>query len=201
MKPAEYTEEQREWMKQYVPGHSYKEIAEAFQERFWDITVGQVKTYIRVHGLNTGRTGHFKKGAVPHNKGKKMTPDVYEKCKATMFEKGHKPVNYRPVGSERINVEGYIEIKVKDPATWKLKHVWVYEQHNGPVPKSHIVTFRDGNCLNCDISNLILMSRNEHLIMARKHLFGYKDDEKEVAINIARMIAAGTKARKKRNGE
>ena len=52
----------------------------------------------------------FQKGSVPPNKGKKVSPEVYSKIQPTMFKKGHSPVNHREVGSERINVYGYIEI-------------------------------------------------------------------------------------------
>ena len=36
-------------------------------------------------------------------------------CERTWFKKGHIPANYRPVGSERVNADGYIEVKVADP--------------------------------------------------------------------------------------
>ena len=44
----------------------------------------------------------FKKGHVSHNKGKRMPKELYKKCAPTMFRKGHSPVNWKPVGSERI---------------------------------------------------------------------------------------------------
>ena len=33
--------------------------------------------------------GRFLKGHIPWNKGEKMRPDIYEKCKPTMFKKGN----------------------------------------------------------------------------------------------------------------
>ena len=42
-----------------------------------------------------------------------MTPEAIERTKATRFKKGDKPGNHRKVGSERITVDGYIEIKTK----------------------------------------------------------------------------------------
>lgn len=103
----------------------------------------------------------FKKGFVPANKGKKMPPEVYAKCAGTMFKKGQNPINHREVGSERIDRDGYIMIKVAEPNKWKLKHRLVWEQANGPIPKGYNIQFRDGNKLNLDIDNLYMISRKE----------------------------------------
>lgn len=114
----------------------------------------------------------FKKGSIPPNKGKKMSPEVYEKVKETMFKKGNSPVNHREVGSERINVDGYIEIKVAEPNRWRLKHRLIWEQHNGIIPEGCNVQFKNHNTLDCRIENLYLISkseqmRNENSLMAR----------------------------------
>lgn len=114
----------------------------------------------------------FKKGSIPPNKGKKMSPEIYEKVKETMFKKGNSPVNHREVGSERINVDGYIEIKVAEPNRWRLKHRLIWEQHNGIIPEGCNVQFKNHNTLDCRIENLYLISkseqmRNENSLMAR----------------------------------
>ena len=63
-----YTEEERDFMYSFVPGHSYNEIQNAFIEKFgWQITISQIKGYIGNHHLNTGRTGKFQKGHTAHN--------------------------------------------------------------------------------------------------------------------------------------
>ena len=114
----------------------------------------------------------FKKGSIHPNKGKKMSPEIYEKVKETMFKKGNSPVNHREVGSERINVDGYIEIKVAEPNRWRLKHRLIWEQHNGIIPEGCNVQFKNHNTLDCRIENLYLISkseqmRNENSLMAR----------------------------------
>ena len=82
-----YTECERKFMAEYVPGHSYREIQAAFTERFgWEITIGQVTSYIGNNHLNTGRTGRFEKGYVPPNKGKKGC--CAAGSKKTWFKKG-----------------------------------------------------------------------------------------------------------------
>lgn len=198
MRGHKYTDEEKEFLKKYVPGHSYAEIRDAFEERFgWEISITQVKTSIKRYGLNTGRKGYFKKGQTAHNKGKKMPPDVYDKAKATMFQKGNVPQNYRPVGSERVNVDGYIEIKVADPRKWRLKHNVVWEQKNGEIPKGHIVLFLDGNKLNTDISNLKLIKRSELLIMNRYRMYGENAEITDAATNLAKLIDTTNAVKKK----
>jgi len=171
MSCRKYTYEEREFLKDYTPGHSYKEIKEAFNSKFPEITISQTIAYIKNHRLSTGRTGRFEKGHIPQNKGKKMPKDVYEKCKATMFKPGIKPVNTRPIGTEEIRADGYIWVKVNDKPkvqtseNWKQKQRLIWERANGPIPEGHIVIFRDNNRLNCELSNLALISRAEHAIM------------------------------------
>lgn len=194
-----YTEAEREFMVEFVPGHSHAEIRDAFAEKFgWDITKAQVKSYIARNHLNTGRDGRFTKGHVPDNKGKKMSPEVYEKAKATMFKKGNMPVKHRPVGSERISKDGYLEVKIAEPRKWRLKHLVVYEQHYGPIPKGHAVTFLDSNKMNIDISNLKLIKRSELLIMNSKRLHTNNAELTEVGINIAKVIDAKHKSVRRR---
>ena len=105
----------------------------------------------------------FQKGSVPLNKGKKVSPEVYSKIQPTMFKKGHSPVNHREVGSERINVHGYIEIKVAEPNRWRLKHQVLWEQVNGTIPRGYNVQFKNHNPLDCRIENLYMISKAEQL--------------------------------------
>ena len=105
----------------------------------------------------------FQNGSVPLNKGKKVSPEVYSKIQPTMFKKGHTPVNHREVGSERINVYGYIEIKVAEPNRWRLKHQVMWEQVNGTIPRGYNVQFKNHNPLDCRIENLYMISKAEQL--------------------------------------
>ena len=77
----QYTAEEHAFMTQYVPGHSYREIQQAFIDKFgWEITSGQIGSYIGNHHLNTGRTGRFPKGHEPVNKGMKCYKDKTLLC-------------------------------------------------------------------------------------------------------------------------
>ena len=122
----------------------------------------------------------FKKGSVPPNKGKKMSPEVYEKVKETMFKKGNSPVNHREVGSERINVDGYIEIKVAEPNRWKLKHRIIWEQVNGEIPKGYNVQFKNHNRQDCRIENLYLICRADQIAKENSYWAKYPKEIQEL---------------------
>jgi len=183
-----YTIAEREFLKSYIPGHFSYEIQSAFEEKFGKrLTYAQIKSFKGNNKIRSGVNTTFKKRHVPANKGKKMSAEQYAKCEGTMFKKGHRPQNYRPVGSERINVDGYIEIKVKDPNKWDLKHRVIWEEHNGEIPQGNLVIFRDNNPLNCNIDNLLLISKSENMKMNNIGACEYKELEKEVLLNTIRL--------------
>ena len=86
----------------------------------------------------------------------------------TQFKEGNRPWNYLPVGSERINGDDYVDIKIDDPHKWKGKHILVWESINGPVPKGYVVIFGDRNRRNFEPDNLILVSRKQ-LVRLNQH--------------------------------
>ena len=170
-----YSEEQKEFIITNNYGKYSKELAEMFNQYFnTNITAKEIAYFRRNNKLNSGLTGQFKKGNVAHNKGKKqieyMSQESIERTKKTRFKKGNKPKNYRPVGSERITKDGYIEVKVADPNKWETKNKIIYKQYFGDIPEGHKIIYADGNKLNNDINNLILVSDNEELIMNRHRL-------------------------------
>lgn len=196
-----YTDEEKQFFIEYVPGHSHMEIQQEFIKRLeWEITLMQVKNSIKRYKLHTGRTGQFSKGHIPQNKGKKMAPEVYEKCKGTMFKKGNVPKNHRPVGSERINKDGYVEIKIEEPNKWMLKHRLMWQQANGKIPKGHIVIFRDNNKTNVVLENLMLISRKDNAIINHMGLSNTIDETKELSVSFAQLVSA-THRRKKHKKE
>ena len=100
--------------------------------------------------------GRFIKGHTPWNKGLKGTTGF----SPTRFKTGDRPANWMPVGTERI-VEGYIEVKIGEPRTWRSKHRIIWERKHGPVPGGHVVIFADGNPRNFRLDNLLLVTRGE----------------------------------------
>jgi len=54
-------------------------------------------------------------------------------------------------------------IKVSDnPKRWVLYSRYVWEKERGPVPSGYVVTYADGDPLNCDIANLRCVTKEEH---------------------------------------
>jgi hypothetical protein len=109
--------------------------------------------------LESGKVHRYKKGHIAWNKGQYMRLNP-----ATEFKKGQMPHNYKPVGSERITKDGYKERKVADPKKWKGVHIIVWEEHHGQVPPKHKVVFKSNDRLNCDITNLEMISYKEAML-------------------------------------
>lgn len=198
-----YSEEQKKFIIDNNYGKYSKELAEMFNQQFdTNITANEIKWFRKNHKLNSGLTGQFQKGNISHNKGKKqseyMTKEAIERTKATRFKKGNRPSNYRPVGSERITKDGYIEVKVADPNKWETKNKIVYKQHFGDIPKGYKVIYADGNKLNNDINNLILVSNSELLIANRNHLIYNNKELTESGILISKVIDKTNKVKNER---
>ena len=185
-----YSKIEDEFLINNVKGITLKELTNRFNKEFGlNVKESSISNRKITLGIKSGIVGgQFVKGQIPHNKGKKMSPHLYEKAKATMFKKGHIPKNHREVGSERINRDGYIEIKVAEPNKWKLKHRCVYESTYGNIPIGHKLIFADGNKQNIEIKNLILVSNAEQLIMNRNKLFSKDAEFTKTGVNIAKVL-------------
>lgn len=185
-----------EFIKNNAKSKSTKELTDLFNKHFeMNITVEQMKACKARNKITSGLSGRFKKGETPWNKGMKGLQIGGEE---TQFKKGQAPINYRPVGSERISKDGYIEIKVADPNKWKLKHRYIWEQVHGPIPKGYALIFGDSNKLNCDVDNLILVSRSQLAILNKNKLLQQNDIElTKIAITIADLYLKIGERRKK----
>ena len=111
-----------------------------------------------------GAVSRFKAGHVPAQKGKEASEKVIKALSKHWYPKGHVPHNVKHDGYERVNVDGYIEVRVA-LGKYAQKHRLIWEQAYGKVPEGFIVSFKDGNRLNCTLENLHLITRQD--IMAR----------------------------------
>ena len=188
-----YTDEMKQFILDNYKGRYNQELADLFNQKFnTNITSRMIKSYKANNKLNSGLTGKFRKGQTPHNKGKKMPKEVYEKVKHTMFAKGNVPPNHRPVGSERISKDGYIEVKVAEPNKWRLKQRVVYEEAKGEIPEGCPIIFLDGNKRNFDIDNLRCITRSELLYLNCNGL-NNSNEITETGILMARLDSAKNK--------
>ena len=188
-----YTDEMKQFILDNYKGRYNQELADLFNQKFnTNITSRTIKSYKANNKLNSGLTGKFRKGQTPHNKGKKMPKEVYEKVKHTMFAKGNVPPNHRPVGSERISKDGYIEVKVAEPNKWRLKQRVVYEETKGKIPEGCPIIFLDGNKRNFDSDNLRCITRSELLYLNCNGL-NNSNEITETGILMARLDRAKNK--------
>ena len=100
------------------------------------------------------------------NKGKKMP--FNENSARTQFKKGGLPHNHRGAGHERIcPKDGYVILIVAERNPWTgaetrpvLKHRWLWEKANGPIPSGQVLKCLDGDKTNCDPGNWELVSQS-----------------------------------------
>jgi hypothetical protein len=161
------SEKQKELLDKF-PNCSNKELSVLYNIKESTIMAFAAKrgVYKSEAWKNSTNCGKFRKGAVPVNKGVKMTADKYNKCKATMFKKGNKPHNINSIGHKRVSKDGYVYVKTGESklnSNYELLHRVVWQKYNGDIPKGYNVQFKDGNRQNCDIDNLYLISRAEQL--------------------------------------
>lgn len=186
--------EQAKWFKENVVGRSYREMGEMVTKELGvPMTEDQVKAYMARYHLQNGRDGRIKPGNVPPNKGKKGQGG----WPPTQFKKGQAPTNYRPVGSERIDTDGYVWVKTEDPKKWRMKHVLNWEKERGAVPQGHALLFADGNKQNTDIENLILISRAQLAVLNHQRLLQKDKTLNETAILTADLILGITAAKRR----
>lgn len=125
-----------------------------------------------------GRKAQFRKGEATWNKGKHYMPGG--RCSEGWFKPGSRSGRanelYRPIGSERINKDGYLERKINDgellQRRWRAVHILEWEAVNGPLPKGHAVVFKDGNKRNVTLENLELVTRAELMRRNSYHRYG-----------------------------
>lgn len=165
-----YSEDQLQWLRDNVKGTPTEVLRLSFNQQF-----GQNRTYAairkikhRLHIYN-GIDTHYKQGEIHAN-------------------------NTKEYGAERI-VEGKKWIKVgKDK--WVIKHRYLWEVTHGPIPEGYVVIFADRKPENCDISNLMLVTRQELLIMNEHHLISEDSDYTMSGHLLAKLIYS-TKKREK----
>lgn len=196
-----YTEEHIAWLREHVKGTLYKDLAEMFNKTFGaDITTIAIRQTCRRYGISNGVDGCFKKGHEPHNKGQKMSATVYEKVKHTMFKKGNKPWKTLPIGSELLDGDGYVRVKVNDvpyerrQSNWIPKQRIIYAQHYGEVPADCLVLFADGDRRNFDIDNLILVKKSENVIMNKNGLRFKNAELTKAGHTLAKLMIATREA-------
>jgi len=124
---------------------------------------------------NPGIAFRFPKGHVPANKGMRMPGWAPGRMAETEFKKGQVSRNAMPMWSFRM-VDGYLMLKTGKahaaPNTgWEYVHRLIWEQANGPLPHWTLARlwWKDGDHLNCALSNLELLAGKDHVARTTVH--------------------------------
>ena len=171
MKPANFwTEFELQAIERHYAQHGTKFVDEIiFAHHGWrrgyrNVMQKANKMGFKYHGPNRGM---FRAGFTPHNKGRKMSPELRAKCAPTMFRPGTIPPNTKPKGDDisiRDSKNGKPEVYLRlKPGKWVMLSRHTYESFFGKVPDGYIVYHKDGDPLNCDIQNLDIMSRAQNV--------------------------------------
>jgi hypothetical protein len=201
--PHKYTAAEIRFLRNYVAGRSIAEMTEIFNRHFGlrgreKLTLVQMRGALDKRKLRNGRDCRFRPGQVPPNKGKKGCCPAG--CEKGWFKPGNKPWTCKPVGTERINGDGYVGVRIRNPSgkrrkNWKAKHRLIWEKTHGKIPRGRIVIFADGDRRNFAPGNLLLVSRAEHAVMNRRALRSSDGDLTRAGKAVAdiKLLIAGRK--------
>ena len=170
-----WTAEDLALLQQLYPETPNKDIAEmlhtstnSVDSKACSLKLRKTKTYLSQQGVKRARhpnvvATQFKKGVKPKNKGLRqidfMPPEKFERSKATRFKPGNIPKNTKPIGYETLYADGYIYVKTCEGM--QKKHLVVWREHHGEIPKGIRVIFLDGDKKNCSIENLAIVDASE----------------------------------------
>lgn len=202
-----FTNEQMAFIRKHYGKLGRQAVADALNQEFGtQFTYRQITAFIKNHRLYSDRTGYFRKGHAPHNKGVKGWRSGGRSVE-TQFKKGRPPeqtFNYVPIGSTRITRDGYIERKVTDdpslvPARrWVAEHRLLWAAANGPIPKGHVVVFLDGDKQNLALDNLRCVPRGVLQYMNKVGLHQTTGEARKAAILTAEVVTKTKQLERKR---
>ena len=190
-KLAIFSQEQAEFIRREYRRRPLVELAGATNDRFGtSFTTAQMRAFTNNHSVRSGRTGRFEPGHKTWNSGMKGY-EAGGRSKETRFQPGSPPEsarNYRPIGSVRVNDDGYLERKVSDdqsiaPARrWVAEHRLLWEAAKGQIPENHAVVFLDGDPLNLELDNLRCVHRGVLARMNKRGLNQTTGEARKAAI-------------------
>lgn len=111
-----------------------------------------------------GKHSRFQKGHTPWNKGKSY--HAGGRSAETRFKPGHVPATTLHDGAITIRKDKrgmpYQFIRV-DLGVWVPLHVHRWREAYGKIPRGHMIVFRDGDTLNCELENLQCITKADNM--------------------------------------
>lgn len=151
-----YGPEEDEILRHLWPVNCAEDVAQLIDRTVPSVDNRAHKLRLHKDPAYTARTAaNFKPGQTPHNKGRPQSewlPDPGRSAR-TRFKAGEMhgsaQHNWVPVGTQKVR-DGQLVRKVTDDpdvypaARWKPVARIVWEAAHGPVPRGHVIRFRDG---------------------------------------------------------
>lgn len=212
IKAIRYSKAELSWIEQNrtLPR---KEAHQRFCKRFGrsDVTLVHYNSLCKRNGWLTGRTGKITKGSISWNKGKKTPPGRggnHPNARKTQFKPGVRQgiaTNlYKPIGTERLSKEGYLERKIHDgmplQSRWRAVHLIRWEEKHGKIPAGMCLKCLDSNRQNTDPDNWVAIPRGLQPFLNghRGHKYeGMANELKPAVLALARLKHAKSKAGKR----
>lgn len=138
-------------------GKTAKECAFQINNAFGlNLTTSSISKARNINKIKCSNDGKFKKGKHANVEGE--------------LKKGSENSKYKEIGTiswKQYGFKGNHEyiIKISDLKEQKLSR-YIWEQHNGEIPKGKNILYKDGNKKNCDINNLMLISNEENALLS-----------------------------------
>ena len=172
-----YTDEMIDFIRENCANITTFELADKFNAHFGtNVSRSKIVCLMKHNKIRNGVVAGFA------NLPEKQHPNA----KATRFKKGCKAHNERPVGTESLNDKGYRRVKVA-PNKWVLKHRLVYEEAHGKLKDDEEVIFLDGNKENFELSNLMKVSKSEHVRLNNLGLRTSNADYTKAGVGLVRL--------------
>ncbi len=161
-----WTEKELKILKDAYPLGGRTLVYKVLQAEGFNRSLKAIGAKAKVQEIRSYSKGRFRPGEIPHNKGCNIDAATMEKIKGTWFQTGHLPHNTKKdyCISLRKDNRGvaykFIRIAL---GKWVHLHRYLWEKEYGEIPKGKLITFIDGNPMNCKIENLEMIDRAEHL--------------------------------------
>ena len=184
---SNYTKEMDKFILDNCKGISVAKLTEMFNEHFeTDLTKGAMKSRMGRIGARNELLLH-----------KETHPAInHPNAVATRFKKGQASLVASPIGTERLNADGYYQVKVSNDK-WVLKQRFIYQQAYGDLKDNEEIIFLDGDRSNFELSNLMKISKSESV---RLNCLGLRTTDKDLTKAGVGMVRLDQTIRKKQKG-
>lgn len=174
------------YLKANYNNYTYKQLSELMNEKF------KLKTTASSIEHKISRLG-LKKSLEARQKQSRS-----RKCSKFWFKPGHSPVTKKPIGYERIDTNGTVWVKTKDPDVFVQKHRLIYKQHFGEIKEGVNIVFLNGDKKDYRIENLVALTNSELALFNNTKInANNNDDIARVKFAVTKVKAAVFKKRSK----